>query len=491
MRTSTTTTLRFVALLTVGALALVACGDTEPPGGGAEEAGPVERPGAEGIELTDDSLQAVTVLDDLDQPTSMAFLGDEGLLVTEKATGRVLLLAEDSDEPKVVLDLPVNWFDERGLLGVTVHPEFPDEPLVYVHWTAQTDDDAPNTLSSPDSDVATQVPVLGNRIDRFRWDGGANVLVFDQNIVRFPSNTLDTDTSGKVRGNHDAGPLTFGPDGMLYVMMGDQNLRGQLQNLPGGPPADDAHLAGVILRLEPDGGVPADNPFADAAASIGGEVGENLAMVWAYGIRNSYGLAFEPSSGSLWQTENGDDSYDEVNVFTAGANSGWMQIQGPPERFSNYKDLEVASPDGLDNPTVPPTQLAADATAAEAAMLVLPGSHYSPPVFSWVYPPAVTAVGFVADERLGGASANTAWFGTVLTGSLLRYPLAADGASLALEGPLADGIDDNTGKGDLGESAPYVVGTGFGVITDIEQGPNGSLYVVSLGNGAVYRLDPK
>ena len=478
----TTTAVRFVALLTAASLVVWGCGDDED---GADPSSTTEAGGPEAdVELRDDALRATTVADDLEQPTAIAFAGEAGMLVTEKASGRVLRIVDG--EPEEVLDLAVNAFDERGLLGIAVHPDFPAEPFVYLHWTGQTDSDDPAALLGEDSTEATEVPALGNRVDRFRWED--EELTFDRNLVRFPSNTLDTDTSGKVRGNHDAGPLAFGPDDHLYVMMGDQNLRGELQNLPGAPPADDTHLAGVILRLAADGSVPADNPFSAVAAETGGEVGENLAMVWAYGIRNSYGLAFEPASGALWQTENGDDSYDEVNVFTAGANSGWVQIQGPPERFTSYRDLELASPDGIDTPTYGPDQLATDADAAMAAMHVLPDSHYSAPVLSWVYPPAVTAIGCVADDRLGASSQGTAWMGTVLTDSLLRYPLAPDGASLALEGPLADGVDDNAAKGDLGESEPFVVGTGFGVITDIQQGPDGALYVVSLGNGAVYRL---
>jgi hypothetical protein len=210
-------------------------------------------------------------------------------------------------------------------------------------------------------------------------------------------------------------------------------------------------------------------------------------MIHTYGVRNSFGLAFEPASGALWQTENGDDSYDEVNVFPPGANSGWIQVQGPPERFDEYTQIETESEDGFDVPSWPPSNLAPDAERAEQAMVELPGSAFVPPVLSFVHPPALTAVGFT-DDRLGAPSANAAWFGTVLTGALLRFPLADDGMSLELAGPLADAVVDNAAKGDLGESSDSVVGTGFGVITDIEQGPDGALYVVSLDAGVVRRL---
>jgi len=327
-------------------------------------------------------------------------------------------------------------------------------------------------------------------VDRFVWDGTA--LKWDMNLIKLRSNTLNTDTSGRVRGNHDAGVLAFGNDGKLFVVIGDQNQRGQLQNIVDGPPADDIGFTGVVLRLNDDGTTPSDNPFYKAGSAIGGEAGDNIAMIWTYGVRNSFGLAVHPESGALWQTENGDDSWDEVNIFPAGSNSGWIQLMGPPERFAEFKQLESDSTDGMDNPNFPPSKLAADSTEALARMYQLDGNHYVPPVFSWKYPVAVTSIGFVADDRLGAASTDTAWFGTVLTDSLYRFPVAPDGSGLDLadDPQLSDRVDDNTAKGDIGESADYVVGTGFGVVTDIVQAPDGLVYVASLSAGSVYVIGP-
>jgi hypothetical protein len=386
-----------------------------------------------------------------------------------------------------VLDLAVNFFDERGLLGIELHPDFAENGYVYLYWTARDDAAPPDSLLGEDTDEPTEVPELGNRVDRFTWDGTS--LTWDQEIVKMRSNTLDTDTSGNIRGNHDAGPLEFGPDGMLYVQNGDQNLRGQLQNIAEGAAPDDANLAGVILRLNDDGTVPEDNPFFAQGESMGDEAGANIQMLWAYGIRNSFGLRFHPTTGELWQTENGDDSWDEINRFPAGSNSGWIQLMGPPERFDEYRQLEVDSPDGLDNPDFPPDQLAATAEEAQQRLFALDGSTYAAPVFSYRYPPALTALEFVGDE-LGASSSNSVFLGTVLTDSLLRYPLADDGSGLSLDGGLADNVDDNSGKGDIGESADYVVGTGFGVVTDLVMGPDGMLYVVSMTDAAVYAIGP-
>ena len=343
-------------------------------------------------------------------------------------------------------------------------------------------------MLGPDTEEEFALPDLGNRVDRFAWDGSQ--LTWDRNIVQLRSNTLDTDTSGRIRGNHDAGPILFGPGGKLFIVNGDQNLRGQFQNLADGPPPDDMNFTGVVLRLNDDGTVPEDNPFFAAGAEMGGEAGENVQMTWAYGVRNSFGLAIHPETGALWETENGDDSWDEVNVFPAGANSGWWQLIGPSSRFEEYRQIEVDSEDGTDNPDVPPDLLAANGEEALSRLFELEGSTFVEPVLAWKFPVAVTSIGFVTDDRLGESSANTAWLGTVLTDSLYRYPLLDDGSGfdLADDEGLSDLVDDNTQKGDLGESADYVVGTGFGTITHILPGPDDALYVVSLTGGAVYRI---
>ncbi|HYH91916.1 MAG TPA: PQQ-dependent sugar dehydrogenase [Candidatus Saccharimonadales bacterium] len=439
--------------------------------------------------MTDSALGVETVVDGLTEPTAIAVIGPDDLFVTEKSTGRVIRVQGGvASEP--VLDLAVNFFDERGLLGIALHPRFTENGFVYLYWTASGEGEGDEGRLGPDTDEATAVPELGNRVDRFRWDGTA--LSFDRPIIAMRSNTLDTDTSGRIRGNHDAGPIVFGPDEKLYIVNGDQNLRGQLQNITEGSQATDADLTGVVLRLDDDGSTPEDNPFVAAATDPGGEVGENLAMIWAYGVRNSFGLAIHPDTGELWQTENGDDSWDEVNVLPAGSNSGWIQLIGPPERMAEYRDLEVASEDGLDNPDFPPDGLATDAEGAQQQMVELPGSRYVPPVFSWKYPVAVTSIAFVTDEAFGESSANTAWLGTVLTDGLYRYPLDAAGAGFDFgdDQGLGDDVDDNASKGDIGESAAYLVGTGFGIVTHIVRGPEDRLYVASLSGGAVYRIGP-
>jgi len=439
--------------------------------------------------MTDDALGVEIAVSGLTEPTGLAFIGPDEFFVIEKSTGEVHLVSGgEAGEP--VLDLAVNYFDERGLLGIAVHPEFESNGYVYLYWTASGEGEGENGLLGEDTDEEFAVPELGNRVDRFVWDGEA--LTWDMNIVEMLSNTLDTDTSGNIRGNHDGGAIVFGQDNTLYFVNGDQNLRGELQNIDGEGGLDPSNWAGVVVRVNDDGSIPDDNPFVDAASEMDGPSAENLARTWAYGVRNSFGLAVHPETGDLWQTENGDDSWDEVNIFPGGANSGWWQIMGPVERMEQYREIEVESEDGTDVPEFPPDQLAESGDEALERLVEYPGSTYVDPIFSWVYPPAVTSIAFVTDDSLGESSANTAWIGTVLTDSIYRYPLADDGSGFDFgddEG-LADGVDDNASKGDLGESADYVVGEGFGIVTHIVPAPDGLLYVSSISAGAVYRIGP-
>jgi len=497
--------LRPIVLLVGLVLLLVACdaGDASPsatgpdgslaPSAAGESSSPASAPASEapaaGPTMTDETLGVETAVSGLTEPTAMAFLGEGEFFVTEKSTGEVHRVI-DGDAGEPVLDLAVNFFDERGLLGIAIHPEFASNGYVYLYWTASGEGEGEGGMLGPDTDEEFAVPELGNRVDRFVWDGSQ--LTWDRNIVELRSNTLDTDTSGRIRGNHDGGPITFGLDGTLYIVNGDQNLRGELQNIDGQGGLDPANWTGVVVRVNDDGSIPEDNPFVEAASQMDGPAAENLARTWAYGVRNSFGLAIHPETGDLWQTENGDDSWDEVNVFPAGANSGWWQIMGPVERFDEFRRIETESEDGTDNPDYDPDQLAESGDAALERLVAYPGSTYVDPVHAWVHPPAVTSIGFVTDDALGESSANTAWLGTVLTDSLYRYPLADDGSGFDFgdDAGLADGVDDNTAKGDVGESADYVVGTGFGIVTHIVPGPDGMLYVVSLSNGSVFRIGP-
>jgi glucose/arabinose dehydrogenase len=448
--------------------------------------------------VVDGNLAVRTVVSGLVQPTSLAFIGTNDFLVLEKASGKVKRVTGGA-VVGTVLDLTVNSGSERGLLGIALHPDFPRNPGVYLYWT--------ETLSGVDTIALADVPLLGNRVDRFAWSSG--MLVFDRNIIKL--HAFQADAGQAPRGNHNGGVVTFGPDRKLYIVIGDNGRRGWMQNLPcgptancpgptvvddqfGGPEPDDAHLTGVVLRLNDDGSTPTDNPFLAAGATIGGQAGANIQKVFAYGVRNTFGMAFDPVSGQLWLEENGDDSFTQLRRVDAGLNSGWIQIRGPASRIAEYKAIET-SPQffGLQQIRWPPTNIADTPEEALSRLFMLPGAHYRDPEMSWKFEVAPAAIGFLRGSALGRQYENDLFMGaartTLLGGHLFRFNLTGNRQKLAVDDArLEDRVADNNFKFDITESESLLFGTNFGIGTDIETGPNGNLFVVSLSNGAVYEI---
>jgi aldose sugar dehydrogenase len=494
----------------------------------AQESGPA---------LTDPALAVRTAANGFTTPIGIAFLDANNWFVIEKDTGQVHLVV-DGTVQSTVLDLAVNKFSERGLLGIALHPNFTANRFVYLFWTCQappppadspfqptatTCDDTPALGADTDDPLA--VPLLGNRIDRFVWNSETLALTFDRNLITLRSFQNDGapqppnqgDEAQPPRGNHNGGVLRFGPDAKLYAFFGDQGRRGQLQNLPsgptltglgptvpddqfGGPEPDNAHFSGVILRLNDDGTAPATNPFFTPGAAREGEAGANIQKIFAYGVRNSFGLAFDPRSGNLWASENGEDAFDELNLVEPGMNGGWIQIMGPVGRVAEFKEIETTS---LHNETFPnlqqfrwgPERIADSPEEALSRLFVLPGSHYSDPEFSWklVVPPA--AIGFVRGRALGPQFEGDLFVGSAEAGDeeeggqLFRFNLTGNRRKIAVDDAgLEDRVDDNVEFEEPLESEDLEIGTGFGIVTDIQTGPNGNLFVVSISSGAVYEI---
>jgi glucose/arabinose dehydrogenase len=485
-------------------------------------------------EMLDPNLRVRVAASGLQLPIGMAFLAANDMLVLEKDTGRVQRIVNGSFH-STVLDLGVNRASERGLLGIALHPDFPADPGVYLFWTcrstaAPADPFFPDevrcldtNMLAADSGAILEVPLLGNRVDRFTWTGSA--LQYDHNLVMLrafqndaaPNPPGQNDQAQPARGNHNGGVIRFGPDGKLYVMMGDNGRRGQMQNLAdgpggptraddqfGGPEPDDAHLTGVILRLNDDGTTPDDNPFYAAGALIGGEVGANIQKIFAYGLRNGFGMAFDPLSGALWEQENGDDAFSELNRVDPGFNSGWVQIMGPPERIAQFKTIETTvTPDppdpfaatyfGLQQLRWSPENIAATPAEALARLFMLPGAHYSAPEFSWKYEVAPGAIGFVTGRGLGPQFEGDLFVAGARPflegGHLFRFNLTGNRRAIGTDDPrLEDRVADNLHKWEITESESLLIGRNFGIGTDMHTGPNGTLFIVSLSNGAVYEI---
>ncbi len=461
--------------------------------------------------MVDPNLSVRTVVSGLTEPTGMAFLGPDDFLVLEKSTGKVRRVVGGVIQEPPVLDLAVNSNSERGLLGIALHPDFVDNGFVYLYWTCRGPGggaDCDNLFGEDTADAAL-VPLRGNRVDRFIWDG--STLTFDQNLIRLHSYQADADANGvfnqPLRGNHNGGKIVFGPDGKLYILIGDNGRRGNMQNIAngvlpnghddqfGGPEADNNHFTGVIIRLNDDGTTPSDNPFFDFGAQTGGEVGANYQRIFAYGVRNSFGMTFDPLTGNLWTEENGDDSFDEINLVSAGFNGGWVQIMGPSSRIADFKGIET-SPQyfGLQQVRWPPTLIKDTPEDAIASLFTqLPGV-YTEPLFSWKYAVAPSPIGFVNGPGLGMQYQGDLIVGAARTflegGYLFDFKLTADRSDLDLSADprLADRVADNTDKFDLTESESLLFGRNFGITTDIQTAPNGNLFVVSLSNGKVYEI---
>ena len=237
---------------------------------------------------------------------------------------------------------------------------------------------------------------------------------------------------------HNGGVLAFGPDKKLYGVIGDNNRDGQLQNNTAGAAPDDTSM---VFRLNDDGSTPTDNPFF----GLGGPI----ERVFAYGVRNSFGLAFDPVSGDLWDTENGPNAFDEINHVVPGANSGWRDIMGPG--------------------------------AAPAGLMSFLGSSYIEPAYSIESPVAVTGLAFVStDSTLGGDHVGKLLVADFNEGQIYAFPPNAGRDGLDLADTVANNQSELNG---------FRFASGFdGGITDLDEGPDGNLYVVAIGLGSVYRI---
>ena len=267
------------AVLLAGAAALVpACGGGTP--GTSESGSP-----AGGVSPKEEAGEArvTTLVEGAQFPVSLAFAPDGRLFYNELRSGRIRIVQDGrlQDEPFAELKVVnLSSYSEHGLLGLAIDPDFEENHYVYAFYSV------PDQAGNP----------WKQRVVRFREVNGrgTEMTVVLDGLPIGPSCC------------HNGGRLAFGPDGKLYVSIGDAQEPEAAQ--------DTGRLSGKVLRIERDGSIPKDNPIPGSP-------------VWAWGLRNAFGLAFAPD-GSLYATENGPDGYDEINRIVRGGNYGWPEVKG-------------------------------------------------------------------------------------------------------------------------------------------------------------------
>ena len=405
----------------------------------------VIKPQGEPTIVNDTALVVETVATGLKSPTNMAFLGPNDILVLEKNMGTVQRIINGTMLPEPILD--VNVVANDGLLGIAVSKNETGSTNVFLYFTeSSTKGDASSTEYVEEG---KKINPAGNRLYRyeFRNDSLVNPKLL-LNLTAIP---------GPI---HHGGELIIGPDNALYVTLGDLEgysknySRTKAQNYIGGPEPDGRS---GILRVTQDG------KLVNGTGILGDE--HPLDIYYAYGIRNSFGIDFDPITGNLWDTENGPDYADEINLVEPGFNSGWHVVQG------------IWKPEG---------GLAGDLALIPEDLVDFDGKgKYSAPEFIWHYTVAPTALKFLNSDKLGKQYENDIFVGDVNYGRIYHSDLNNNRTGLALNGPLADTIANSTN-----ELQDIIFGQGFGGVTDIEVGPDGYLYVVSIANGAIYRIVP-
>ncbi|MBO1110943.1 PQQ-dependent sugar dehydrogenase [Bordetella petrii] len=337
----------------------------------------------------------------LEHPWSLAFLPDGGMLVTERP-GRLRRLDAAGTLSAPLAGVPkVHAQGQGGLLDVVLSPGFRRDRLVYLSY-AEADAEGDRS---------------GTAVGRGRLSDDASRLE-DFTVIFRQQPKLSS-------GQHYGGRMVFGRDGLLFVSLGENNRRPTAQDLD--------KLQGKIVRIKPDGTVPAGNPFAGRAGA--------RAEIWTYGMRNPQGMALNPWTGELWEHEHGPRGGDEVNIIRAGRNYGW-----PLATYGiNYSGFAIP----------------------EARGDTLPGGQG--PLYWWKKSPAISGMAFYDSGRY------PEWQGSLFIGALAEQALIRlqlkDGKDIVAEERLLH---------DLGAR-----------IRDVRQGPDGGVYVLTdAGDGALLRLAP-
>ena len=386
--------------------------------------------------VLDSLLKVEVVAEDLDTPTTMAFLAPNDFLILEKDKGTVQRVINGQTLDRPLLDVNVANSVERGMCGIAVST-IGSKTYVFLYFTEIEDKDG--------SDRVGKAPI-GNRLYKYE--------LVDNKLVN-PTLLLDLPAIPGPR--HNGGVIEIGPDNNIYVPVGDIDgsfkvdfEATETQNFQKGIDADGRS---GILRIKQDG-----EPVGE------GILGESmpLRLYYAYGIRNSFGLDFDPITGSLWDTENGPHEGDEINLVYPGFNSGWHEIYGFSSSLEKFNKNNLVTFDGK--------------------------GKYDEPKIAWSKSTGLTSLIFLDSDKLGSQYRNDMFVGDVHNGRIYHFKLNNERNDLILPKVLAG---KSTVNPTVSEAKEIVFGEGFGGITDLTLGPDGYLYVVSIGQGKVFRILPQ
>jgi glucose/arabinose dehydrogenase len=399
----------------------------------------------EGPSVIDSSLRVELVVQELKAPTSMVFVGSNLILVTEKNTGMVeSIVLNNTNEKSVLFQLNVSKADEQGLLGIAVS-----------NLTGEKEDSGTRYVFLYYTEPPKGKMSVANKVVRYELVNGK--LIAPKQLLALPAQPGP---------QHNGGKLIIGPDNNVYLTIGDlggsyteNEIETKAQNYGNGSEPDGR--AG-ILRISLDG-----RPVGEGI--IGTVPLSNL--YYAYGIKNSFGIAFDPITGKLWDTENGPSFGDEVNLVEPGFNSGWAKVQGI---------WSLAGPT-----TTEPEKGKIAPDQPQGVYDFESKGKYSPPKFTWDKSVAPTALIFLDSSKLGPNYKNIMLVGDAKDGNLYHFRLGHNRTSLALSGSLSDMVADSKE-----ETGSIIFGKGFGVITDLKIGIDGNLYVLvyDKDDGRIYKI---
>jgi DNA-binding beta-propeller fold protein YncE len=375
----------------------------------------------------DTSIKIELVYDGLDFPTAIAFLGPDDMLILQRQDNRIMRIVNGQMLNEPVLDLGNTVKIQGCMCGLTILQNYNSTSYAFLYYYEAEVPEDDGTIN------------FVNRLYRYDITNGK----FTNPKLFFEISNYNADLA-----IHHGGKVMVGPDNNIYLTLGDLDSRQtKAQNVKSGSLADGSS---GILRFTPNG-EPVDNGLL-------GDV-HPLDKYYAYGVRNSFGIDYDPLTGNIWMTDNGPNYGDELNILKPGFNGGWNEIMG----FSSFNNALNLNDLEFFNGT---------------------GKYYDP-AFEWFESIGVTDLLFVSSDKLGEEYEGNLFVGEANSGYLYRFVLDPSRTGLLLNGSLSDRVANNYVERLEAAFAKIKVGG----ITDLEIGPDGLVYIVS-GSGKIMRLEP-